>query len=210
MLTVIGNITAANANLGNIVTANYLVSNNGCVAIGIGEIAVDNGSYAAGIFTSGILTINIGLGANITLGSSSGNVTVQNNLIANGNISTTNGNISTTNTVIATNIAVGDLYSKRAPINVTNNTIVDEFPMAAYRSAKYTIKVGDNTGYQAIEALLVHNSINSIITVYGSLSTTGLDLVSLTSSISGVNVQLLATALNTGTSLNLMGTYVPD
>ena len=203
MLTVIGNITASNANLGNIVIANYLVSNNGCVAIGIGEIAVDNGSYAAGIFASGILNINIGLSANITLGSSSGNVTFQNNLVAN-------GNIATTNTVIATNIAVGDLYSKRAPINVANNTIVDEFPMVLYRSAKYTIKVGDNTGYQAIEALLVHNSINSIITVYGSLSTTGLDLVSLTSIISGANVQLLATALNTGTSLNLMGTYVPD
>ena len=75
---------------------------------------------------------------------------------------------------------------------------------------KYTIKVGDNTGYQAIEALLVHNSINSIITVYGSLSTTGLDLVSLNSVINAGNVQLLATALNTGTSLNLMGTYVPD
>ena len=93
---------------------------------------------------------------------------------------------------------------------VTTNTVVDQFLLATYRSAKYTIKVGDNTGYQAIEVLLVHDSINSVRTVYGGLSTTGLDLVSLSSAIVTGNVQLVATAINSSTSLNLMGTYVPD
>ena len=58
--------------------------------------------------------------------------------------------------------------------------------------------------------LLIHDSINSLITVYGSLSMTGLDLVTLSTSISGTTVQLIATAINSGTSVNLMGTYVPD
>ena len=56
----------------------------------------------------------------------------------------------------------------------------------------------------------MHDSINSFITIYGSLSTTGIDLVSLSSTIVTGNVQLLATAINSSTSLNLMGTYVPD
>ena len=193
-----GNITVGNTSLSNtIVSANYLVSTAGCVTVGSGEIVVNNSTYDAGIFTATIGNINIGLVANVVLGSASGNVTVQNNLIANG-------------TVTATNIAVGDLYSKRTPITVGTSTVVDQFPAATYRSAKYTIKVGDNTGYQAIEVLLVHDSINSIITIYGSLSTTGLDLVSLNSTINSGNVELLATGLNAGTSLNLMGTYVPD
>jgi len=42
------------------------------------------------------------------------------------------------------------------------------------------------------------------------LSTTGVDLVVLSSAINGGNVQLLASGLNSGTSLNLLGTYVPD
>ena len=185
----------------NIVKANYLVANSGCVSIGSHTISVDGSN--AGIFSSGVVNLNLGLAANITLGSSSGNVTVQGNLISN-------GNITTTQTINANNIAVGDLYSKRAAVNVTTSTVVDQFPLATYRSAKYTIKVGDNTGYQAIEVLLVHDSINSFITIYGSLSTTGIDLVSLSSTIVTGNVQLLATAINSSTSLNLMGTYVPD
>ena len=185
----------------NIVKANYLVANSGCVSIGSHTISVDGSN--AGIFSSGVVNLNLGLAANITLGSSSGNVTVQGNLISN-------GNITTTQTINANNIAVGDLYSKRAAVTVTTSTVVDQFPLATYRSAKYTIKVGDNTGYQAIEVLLVHDSINSFITIYGSLSTTGIDLVSLSSTIVTGNVQLLATAINSSTSLNLMGTYVPD
>ena len=90
------------------------------------------------------------------------------------------------------------------------NTVIDQFPLNEYRSAKYTIKVGDITGYQSIEALLIHDSINSLITVYGSLSTTGVDLVVLSSMINNGNVQLLATGINAGTSVNLLGTYVPD
>jgi len=48
------------------------------------------------------------------------------------------------------------------------------------------------------------------MTVYGSISTTGADLVSLTTVISGSNVLLRASPENSSTSVNLMGTYVPD
>ena len=65
-------------------------------------------------------------------------------------------------------------------------------------------------GYQALEVLLVHDGINSIITVYGSLSTAGVDLITLASTIVTGNVQLLATAVGANTTVNLMATYVPD
>jgi hypothetical protein len=194
LLTVTGNIAASNANLGNVVSANYLVSNSGCVSIGSGLIAVSGN--AAGIFASSITDINLGLASNITMGSQTGNIVARNNFSAE--------------TVSANNVVAGDFYSKRQGILVTTDTLIDSFGVSEYRSAKYTIKVGDDTGYQALEVLLVHNNINSIITVYGSLSMTGLDLVTLTTNINGSNVELRASGLNANTSVNLMGTYVPD
>jgi hypothetical protein len=238
LLTVTGNIAASNANLGNAATANYLFATSGTATLGNGVIAVSG--TTGGIFASTLTDLNIGLVANIVMGSSSGNVTVQGNLKSNGGVTgttltgtlTTNaqpnvtsvgtlsnlsvsgnittGNITVTNTVDAVNIKVTDLFSKRTAIPISTNTVIDTFPTSAFRSAKYTMRAGDGFDYQALEVLLVHNNINSIITVYGSLSTSGTDLVLFTTDISAGNVNVYATAVGPGTDLNLMGTYVPD
>ena len=193
----------SNISNANIITANYLVASSGCVMVGTSSIFVSGSD--AGIFNIGVSNINIGVNApNIHIGASSGNVVINNDLIVN-------GNITSNNTVTAANIAVGDLYSSRAPVSVgTGNVIVDQFPASTFRSAKYTIKAGSDDGYQALEVLLVHDGINSYITVYGSLSTSGSDLVVLTGTISSGYVQLYALGLYANTVVNLMGTYVPD
>jgi hypothetical protein len=244
LLTLTGNITASNANLGNVTTANYLVSSSGCVTISGATIAVSGNN--AGIFASLIDDINLGLASNIIMGGSTSNVTIQGNLVANNNVSVTgnvsgnlitgtlttasqpnitstgtlaslsvsgnasSGNLTVVNTIDAVNIKVTDLYSKRPAIPVTSNTLIDSFPVAQFRSAKYTMRAGDGGDYQALEVLLVHNDINSIITVYGSLSTSGTDLVTFDTDISAGNVNVYATAVGANTNLNLMGTYVPD
>jgi len=238
LLTVTGNITATNANLGNAATANYLFAIEGSLTLANGVIAVSGNT--GGIFSSTLTDLNIGLVANVVMGSPTGNVTVQGNLKSNGGVTgttltgtlTTNaqpnvtsvgtlanltvsgnintGNITVTNTVDAVNIKVTDLFSKRTSINITTNTVIDTFPTTEFRSAKYTMRAGDGFDYQALEVLLVHNNINSIITVYGSLSTSNTDLVLFTTDISAGNVNVYATAVGPGTNLNLMGTYVPD
>ena len=238
LLTVTGNIAANNANLGNAATANYLFATEGSLTLATGVIAVSG--TTGGIFSSTLTDLNIGLVANIVMGSSTGNVTVQGNLKSNGGVTgttltgtlTTNaqpnvtsvgtlanltvsgnintGNITVTNTVDAVNIKVTDLFSKRTSINITTNTVIDTFPTTEFRSAKYTMRAGDGFDYQALEVLLVHNNINSIITVYGSLSTSNTDLVIFTTDISAGNVNVYATAVGPNTNLNLMGTYVPD
>jgi hypothetical protein len=238
LLTVTGNISANNANLGNAATANYLFATEGSLTLANGVIAVSG--TTGGIFSSTLTDLNIGLVANIVMGSSTGNVTVQGNLKSNGGVTgttltgtlTTNaqpnvtsvgtlsnltvsgnintGNITVTNTVDAVNIKVTDLFSKRTSINITANTVIDTFPIAEFRSAKYTMRAGDGFDYQALEVLLVHNNINSIIIVYGSLSTSNTDLVIFTTDISAGNVNVYATAVGPNTNLNLMGTYVPD
>jgi hypothetical protein len=238
LLRVTGNIASNNANLGNAATANYLFATAGSLTLGNGVIAVSG--LTGGLFSSTLSDLNIGLAANIIMGSPTGSTTVQGNLRANGTVTgttltgtlTTNaqpnitsigtlanlsvtgnistGNITVTNTVDAVNIKVTDLYSKRPAITITANTMIDTFPTTQFRSAKYTMRAGDGTDYQALEVLLVHNDINSIITVYGSLSTSGTDLVLFSTDISAGNVNVYATAVGANTNLNLMGTYVPD
>jgi hypothetical protein len=238
ILTVVGNGNFSNVSGGDTVSANYLISNSGCVTIGGATIAVTGNN--AGIFASLVDDINLGLYANIIMGSSTSNVTVQGNLTANGSITGTTltgnlvtgaqpnitsigtlsnlsvtgnintGNITVTNTVDAVNIKVTDLFSKRTSINIGTQTPIDTFPITSFRSAKYTMRAGDGTDYQALEVLLVHNNINSLITVYGSLSTSGTDLVVFDTDISAGNVNVYATAVSPNTNLNLMGTYVPD
>jgi hypothetical protein len=58
--------------------------------------------------------------------------------------------------------------------------------------------------------LLIHNGINSLVTVYGSLSTAGIDLITLSTQIVSGNVELSATALGANTNVNLIGMYVSD
>lgn len=196
----LGDGTITTNDIGNMILtspsgANFTLSGNANIT------TIYNGTSNITINANGNITTSVAGVANVLVMSSTG-ATVSGNITAN------NANLG--NVATANYMAVGDLYSKRSPIAVSTNTLVDSFLLAEYRSAKYTIKVGNDAGYQALEVLLVHDNINSIMTVYGSLSTTNTDLVTLTTSVVSGNVNLLATGLSANTVLNLMGTYVPD
>jgi hypothetical protein len=185
---------------GNVSGNNY-ISTSGDVRFGTGAsaglISVDTGTTTAGVFTTTMTDVNIGLNANVTL-------------CGTGKTLTARGNVSADN-ITSTTLSVEDFYSSRTAVSVGSaNTTIDTFAASTYRSAKYTIKVSDSTGYQALEVLLVHDGTTSLITVYGSLSTTGADLVTLSTVVSGSNILLRATPTNSSTSVNLLGTYVPD
>ena len=200
-----GNLTFADASglltaSGNVVGNNF-ISTSGTMLFGTGAgqgtISVDTGTTTAGVFTTTMTDVNIGLNANVVI-------------CGTGKTLTARGNVSADN-LNSTTLSVDDLYSSRTAVSVGSaNTTIDTFAASSYRSAKYTIKVSDNTGYQAIEVLLVHDGVTPIMTVYGSISTTSADLITLSTVMSGSNVLLRASPENSSTSVNLMGTYVPD
>jgi hypothetical protein len=169
-----------------------------------GNLVANNNVSVTGNISGNLITGTLATAAqpNIT---STGTLA---SLSVSGNVSS--GNLTVSNTIDAVNIKVTDLYSKRPAIAISTGTMIDSFPTTQFRSAKYTMRAGDGTDYQALEVLLVHNDINSIITVYGSLSTSGSDLVIFSTDISAGNVNVYATAVGANTNLNLMGTYVPD
>jgi len=197
---------------GNLATGNYLTSTLGCVTIGSGTVVTTGNT--AGIFNSSINNINLGLQSNVTMGSITGTVTARGNLVANSisaiNLTATGAvNFTGTNLLVNTLTSQGLISSKQS-IQVDIDTIVDSFLITTYRSVKYTFRVGADEGYQAIEVLLVHDGINSIVTIYGSLSTTGDDLIMLSTEIQGDTVYLFGTGLGTNVTVNYIGTYIPD
>lgn len=205
-VTVGGNVQAGNiVSDGNVSAVGNLVVSGGTITLGSKVIAV--ASSNAGIFTSGIDNLNIALAGNVTLGSTIGNVTARGAFTAN---AITSNTTITGNEITASTIRMNDLYSNRAPITVTTNTVIDSFDRYKYRTAKYTIRVGSDDGFQSIETLLIHNDTVSYITVYGSISTTGTDIVTITSGVNGTTVELYATTTSSNTTVNLIGTYVAD
>lgn len=232
-LSVTANINAGNVVGANTISANYLISNTGCVMVGVGAIAVSAGT--GGIFNSSVNDINLGLAANVTVGSTTGNTTIRGNLIVNNNVNVT-GNVSailvtgTLTTAAQPNItSVGNLtnltvtgntnsntvttsstISKRSNIAVTTDTVIDSFDATLYRTAKYVIKSENDLGYESLEVLLIHNNINSYITVYAAINDGGGNTVAITTAISSGNVEVYATGLAANTIVNCIGTYVPD
>jgi hypothetical protein len=238
-LTVSGNISSGNVNAGNLLNANYLVSNSGCVSIAGAHIAYNSGTGAAGIFTSGVTDINFGLGANVVIGSTTGTANIRNNLnvagnaVITGNITanlvsgtlstsaqpnitsvgtltslTVSGNINANN-YSANIVETNSVLSKRNVVPVTTLTVIDSFPTTSYRSAKYVISSQSDLGYESLEALLIHNDINSYITVYGAINDGGGNTVTLSTAINSGNVELRATGISSNTEIRLIGTYIP-
>lgn len=238
-LSVTGNVTPGNVSGANTLAGNYLVSNSGCVSVGGAFIAYNSGTGTAGIFSSGATDINIGLAANVTIGSTSGtsnirgelsiggNATVIGNISANlltGTLTTaaqpnitsvgTLTNLSVTGNAVsnvanANTVQTNALASKRNAVAVTTLTVIDSFSINDYRSAKYVISSQNDDGFESLEVLLIHNDINSYVTVYGAINDGGGNTIAISTGINSGNVELRATGLAGNTEIKLLGMYVP-
>jgi len=235
---VVGNLLGDSSGA-NSIAANYLISNTGCVSVGGAFIAYDSSTGTAGIFSSGANNINLGLAANVTLGSTTGTSNIRGELLVGGNTTVT-GNISgnlltgTLTTAAQPNItSVGTLtnlsvsgnaisniananivqtnqvVSKRVSVPVTTLTVIDSFSVSDYRSAKYVISSQNDNGYESLEVLLIHNNINSYATVYGAINDGGGNTLTISTAINSGNVELRATGVAGNTEIKLLGTYIP-
>jgi hypothetical protein len=184
---VTGTVSANSANLGN-----FNISNNSITATN----------------TNGGVTIAANGTGNITFQTENANATGNLNVTGNLTVST----LSVTGTVsipatTASSITTSTIISSNSNIAVTTNTVIDQFGTGAYRTAKYVIKASSDAGYESTEVLLVHDGLESYITVYGAI-TTNTDVINLSSNIVGPNVKLYATGTTANTVVNYIGTYV--
>jgi hypothetical protein len=121
---------------------------------------------------------------------------------------TTSGNV-----VVGGNVKVQvGITSNRANVAVGNTaTVIDQFAPGSWRTAKYVISGSGDDGFQSVEALLVHDGVDSYVTIYGSIcSNNSSDLITLSSNISGVtgNVTVYAVSDSDNCYVNLVSSYI--
>lgn len=108
------------------------------------------------------------------------------------------------------NVIAGDVVEIVAPIPALNfieassnsvtttttaNNVVDSFPTASYRSAKYTVQITSGSDYHVTEVLLLHDGSDVFITEYGTIYTNA-SLGNVTAAINSANVELLVAPTN--------------
>lgn len=108
------------------------------------------------------------------------------------------------------NVIAGDVVEIVAPIPALNfieassnsvtttttaNNVVDSFPKASYRSAKYTVQITSGSDYHVTEVLLLHDGTDVFITEYGTIYTNA-SLGNVTAAINSANVELLVAPTN--------------
>lgn len=80
-------------------------------------------------------------------------------------------------------------------VTVTLNTItvVNSFPHASYKSAKYLIQVVQGAKFQTSEVLVVHDGVTTYMTEFAVIESSSLIPITTTSAINGANVELRVT-----------------
>ena len=221
-----GNLVANNVSVGtgsggnisgaNVVTANLFtgtISTNAqpnITSVGTLTSLAVTGNISAGNVSATTFTGALS-GAATTAGTVTTNA--QPNITSTGTLTSlaVTGNVTSGN-VVTGNVALnGGLTSNRTNVSITTNTIIDQFNPSTYRTAKYIISASGTDGYQSVETLLVHNGIDSYITIYGSVcSNVTADIVELSSNINGVsgNVAVYATTASASTLVNIVATYI--
>jgi hypothetical protein len=166
-----------------------------------------------------VLASNVGISDDVVTFNEMGNVRVGNltadYLVGDGsqisNIagSSVIGGVAVTN-VDTSLLTTNKIVSKDASVPITVNTVIDTFAVAAYRSAKYIIRVSSDLGFESLEALLIHDGTDSYITIYGAISTINEDIVVISTNVSSGNVNLYASGVSANTTVNLVTTYITD
>ena len=228
-----GNGTFGNITTGGLITATGNITGSqiiSTVTTGTAPLVVTSTTQVANLNVATAGTVTTAAQPNITSTGTLASVSVSGNanignigtgglITATGNI--TGGNINTGGLVSATGNVTGSnlvgtvvtnaVTSNRANISVSTNTVIDQFVPATYRTAKYVISASSDNGYQSVEAILVHDGVNSYISIYGSVcSNVSADIVDVSSNINGVsgNVTLYATSAGSNGKVNLMATYL--
>jgi len=100
-----------------------------------------------------------------------------------------------------TNITVGSYTTAN-----TTQVVVDTFPVASYRTARYTMQLS-NSSYHSEEIMVLHNGTTPSIVEYGVIYTSS-SLGSFDVNIVGGIVQLLFTTIASPTTLKFTRTVI--
>jgi hypothetical protein len=91
--------------------------------------------------------------------------------------------------------------------STTNQTVVDNWPIASYRSAKYEVQVTSGSNYHVIELRVLHDGTIVYLAQYGEMFT-GSSLGAFDAGIAAGNMELLFTPTNAVTTVKYLRTLI--
>lgn len=123
------------------------------------------------------------------------------------------GDVAPSNTTTGT--AVADTAGFQKEITVNTAFVVDSWPVAAYRSAKYLVQMTQGSEYQFSEVSMIHDGTTTYFTEYGVVENVSGGVlepnVNFSTDISGGNARLLVTisdAATTPVRVNILRTLI--
>jgi hypothetical protein len=194
-LSVTGNITAANANLGNLVTANFFT---GTLINGTSNVVVNNNSNINLTAAGNTTLVVTGTGANIV-----GYANVTGNVSANNITATNNVNANIAN--IATRIDLGNTDISWATLTTTSisaNQTIATFAVSGVTGIEFLVKGEDATGskYSIATVQAVTNGSSVDYATYGTVNLGGLTGV-LAVNVVGTDLLLQVTPASSNSTL---------
>jgi len=119
-ITLSGNITAANGNLGNLATANFFSGDGGLLSNLAGAVGtqttIANGTSNVRVFTNGNVTTSVAGNANIVIVTGTGaNIAGTANISGNANV----GNIGASSGVFTSNVTSGNVYANSGTVGAS-------------------------------------------------------------------------------------------
>jgi len=194
-LTVTGNITAANANLGNLVTANFFT---GTLINGTSNVVVNNDSNINLTAAGNTTLVVTGTGANIV-----GYANVTGNVSANNITATNNVNANIAN--ITTRIDLGNTDISWATLTTTSisaNQTIATFAVSGVTGIEFLVKGEDAVGskYSVATVQAVTNGTSADYATYGTVNLGGLTGV-LAVNIVGTDLLLQVTPASSNSTV---------
>ena len=194
-VTSVGTLTGLNVN-GNITAANITANTGVFTGNAAGLTNIPSGNISGQVANALVAgTVYTAAQPNITSVGTLTSLTTSGNAVIGGNVKVQVGITSN-----RANVAVG-----------STATVIDQFAPSSWRTAKYVISGSGDDGFQSVEALLVHDGVDSYVTIYGSIcSNNTADLITLSSNINGVsgNVTVYAVSDSDNCYVNLVSSYI--
>jgi len=106
-------------------------------------------------------------------------------------------------TVPEINFSTATISSGQYITSDANEVIIDTFDSTLFRSAKYIFQSSSGVDYSTIEILVLHDDANVYIGKYGEIDS-NVSLVSYSADLVSSNVTILATPINTNTTINFI------
>lgn len=220
------NLTTTEITVGNstvnasVNSTSFKISNSTSnITISVPTTTEANGSYYLNgngswiVVTSSNGGISSPGGANTEVQFNSSNTLAGNSSFTYNNTTKT---LTVSNTVVSNNVTTNNVILQNALVSTSSNTTtgtsqqtVDQFAIATYRSAEYTVSVKNNdaNGYQITKMLVVHDGTTSYITEYGTMFTNN-SLGTFATDINTGNARLLFTPTPSNTTLKIARTVI--